>query len=158
MRSFALAILAAVVMYGVTNAQTTDPHFGTWKLNPAKSKRDASQGPAAQSQIRKYEPFEKVGIKITIETVTADGSKTSGGYSGHFDGKPFKTVGSQNFDTVVLKRVDSNTFQSTNSKAGKVYQVITNTVSKDGKTLTVTAKGTNAKGQPFTSISVFDKQ
>jgi hypothetical protein len=33
-----------------------------------------------------------------------------------------------------------------------------NVVSKDGKVLTITAKGTNASGQPVSSIIVYDKQ
>jgi hypothetical protein len=135
-----------------------DPHFGTWKLNIAKSKRDTSQGPVPQNQIRKYEAFEGNGIKFTAETVAADGSKTSGGYAAHFDGKPYKTTGNQNFDTVILKRVDSHTFQNTLSKAGKVYSTVTNTVSKDGKTMTVSSKGTSANGLAFANIVVFDKQ
>jgi len=31
-------------------------------------------------------------------------------------------------------------------------------VSKDGKTMTHRPKGTNAQGQPFNNVSVFEKQ
>jgi hypothetical protein len=31
-------------------------------------------------------------------------------------------------------------------------------VSKDGKVMTITAKGTNANGQPVSDVLVFDKQ
>jgi hypothetical protein len=42
-----------------------------------------------------------------------------------------------------------------NGKQVEFYHVV---VSKDGKTLTVTDKGSDAKGKPFENISVFDKQ
>jgi hypothetical protein len=34
----------------------------------------------------------------------------------------------------------------------------TRVVSKDGKTLTITTKGTNAKGQAYTDVELFDKK
>jgi hypothetical protein len=39
-----------------------------------------------------------------------------------------------------------------------VVQTSTRVVSKDGKTLTLTAKGTNAKGQAVNDVLVFDKR
>jgi hypothetical protein len=41
---------------------------------------------------------------------------------------------------------------------GKVVTVGTNTVSKDGKTLTWSFKGTNPQGQAVTAVQVFDRQ
>jgi len=50
-------------------------------------------------------------------------------------------------------------FEITRKKAGKVVQPGTNTLSADGKTLTVTSKGVSASGQPdSTSVLVYDKQ
>jgi hypothetical protein len=44
-------------------------------------------------------------------------------------------------------------------KTGGKYQVTgKNVISKDGKTLTQTAKGTSAEGKPEASTNVFDKQ
>ncbi len=37
-------------------------------------------------------------------------------------------------------------------------RVGTNTVSKDGKTLTYTSKGTNAQGQAVSGVQVFERQ
>jgi hypothetical protein len=38
-----------------------------------------------------------------------------------------------------------------------VVQTTTRVVSKDGETLTLTVKGTNAKGQTVNDVLVFDK-
>ena len=43
-------------------------------------------------------------------------------------------------------------------KDGKVVQRGTNSVSKDGKTMTTTAKGTSGIGQPLDNVSVVTKQ
>jgi hypothetical protein len=43
-------------------------------------------------------------------------------------------------------------------KAGKQVQTYSRVVSKDGKTMTVTVKGTNAKGQTINNVSVYEKQ
>ena len=47
--------LASIVTLVEPNvfAQSTDPHFGTWKRNIAKSKLDPA-APVAQNQTRKY--------------------------------------------------------------------------------------------------------
>jgi len=41
---------------------------------------------------------------------------------------------------------------------GKQIRVEHIVVSKDGKTLRATIKGTNAQGKPFEQLEVFDKQ
>ena len=67
-------------------------------------------------------------------------------------------TGSADVDMIALKRVDASTVQITQKKAGKVVITGTRVVSKDGKVMTVTAKGTNAKGQKVNSVLVFDKR
>ncbi|HET7220724.1 MAG TPA: hypothetical protein VFJ02_21875 [Vicinamibacterales bacterium] len=42
--------------------------------------------------------------------------------------------------------------------APKSQTTYTRVVSKDGKTMTVTVKGTNAQGQPVNNVVVFEKQ
>ena len=63
-----------------------------------------------------------------------------------------------NADTIALKRIDARTVDVINKKAGKVVQTSRGVVSKDGKMMTVTTKGTNASGQPVLNVTVLDKQ
>ena len=44
------------------------------------------------------------------------------------------------------------------SKGGKVILTTHNTVSADGKTVTVNVKGTSAQGQPVDAVVVYDKR
>jgi len=43
-------------------------------------------------------------------------------------------------------------------KDDKVVATGTSVLSKDGKVLTITTKGTDASGKPFNSVAVYDKQ
>jgi len=152
---------AAVVLLAVGVASPVlaqDAHVGTWKLNLAKSKFEPpSTAPAPQSVTRKYEMFGD-GLKATFETVGADGKQTTATYRAHFDGKDYPFIGNPNFDAIALKRIDASTFESTQKKAGKVVTTGRNVVSQDGKTMTFTSQGTNAQGQPTSTVQVFEKQ
>ena len=58
----------------------------------------------------------------------------------------------------MLFRSDDNTYENTWKKGGKATIMAKVVVSKDGKTLTVTNTGTNAKGQAVSNVVVYDKQ
>jgi hypothetical protein len=146
-------ILAAAV--AVTAAQTVDPRVGSWQLNVAKSKY--SPGPAPKSQTLTIEAAGK-GEKVTSESVTDAGAKTVTEYTAEYDGKPHPIKGSETADSVTLKRVDTHTTERIDSKAGKTVTTYHRAVSKDGKTMTVTLKGTNAKGQAVSNVVVFEKK
>lgn len=137
------------------SAQAADLRIGTWKLNVAKSK--FSPGPPPQSLTVKVEPSGK-GEKVSTEGVAADGKPTMTGYTASFDGKDYPLTGSQIADKVSLKRIDARTTERTDKKDGKVAATLKRVVSQDGKTLTVTVKGTNAQGQAMNNVLVFDKQ
>jgi hypothetical protein len=162
----AAAVVAAVVVLALgvppTVLAQADHHIGTWKLNLAKSNSTPPPTtPPPQSVVRTYEPFEGKGIKATFVTIAADGTRTTTSFSAHFDGKDYPWTGTPptGLASIALKRVDAYTWAATNK--GKVTGVIntgTNTVSKDGKTLTYTSKGTNAQGQPVSGVQVFERQ
>jgi hypothetical protein len=48
--------------------------------------------------------------------------------------------------------------KSTQKKGGKVIGATTRTVSKDGKVLTLTSKGTSPSGVPYDNVMVYDRQ
>lgn len=152
-------VLALGVVLGADianlSAQASDPRMGTWKLNVAKSK--FSPGPAPQALTVKVEPSGQ-GEKVTAEFVNADGTRTTTEYTANFDGKDYPLTGSQIADTVSLKRIDARTTDRIDKKGGKVAQTLRRVVSQDGKTMTVTTKGTNAQGQAVNNIVVFGKE
>jgi hypothetical protein len=105
--------------------------------------------------------FEPAGEGVTVlaDVVGADGKATQTSYTGNYDGKDYPIEGTNTgADTVSLKRIDAWTTQRIDKKGGKVVTTLTRKVSTDGKTLTVTVKGTNAKGQPVNNVVVLTKQ
>jgi hypothetical protein len=132
-----------------------DPVIGTWKLNVAKSKY--SPGPTPKSATITYEASGD-GITRTGQTVGADGQTTAFSYTAQYDGKDYPVTGNPNADTISLKRINAYTSEATLKKSGKVTTTARRVVSKDGKILTLTLKGTNAQGQKVNTISVYDKQ
>jgi hypothetical protein len=149
-RNVILSILS--VALGLAAA---DPAIGTWKLNVAKSKY--RPGPAPKGATITYEASGD-GVKRTGETVKADGQTTSFSYTAQYDGKDYPVTGNPNADTIVLKRINDYTSEATLKRGGKVTTTARRVVSKDGKTLTLTLKGTNAQGQTVNSVSVYEKQ
>ena len=151
----AVALFAAVASAPV-HAQA-NPLVGSWKLNLTKSKFDP--GPAPTSLTRTVEAQDG-GVKYTFAGVGADGKPLSYGFSVKFDGKDNPINGSMptGADTISATRTDSNHFVATLKKAGKVIGSSEVTVSKDGKTTTVDAKGTTAAGVKTHDVQVFDKQ
>ena len=149
--------LSALLGADIANvsAQASDPRIGTWKLNAAKSKY--SPGPAPHALTVNVEPSGQ-GEKVATEFVNADGTRTTTEYTANFDGKDYPLTGSQIADTVSLKRSNARTTVRTDKKGGTVAQTLRRVVSKDGKTMTVTTKGTNAQGQAVNNVAVFEKQ
>lgn len=156
-RTTTLGWVLTIVMASMISlsAQTSDPLIGSWKLNVAKSR--FSPGPPPKSGTIKYEPTGQ-GIEVTTDGVNAEGVHTATHYTANWDGKDYPILGSQTADTVSLKRIDRYTTERTDKKSGKVVATLRRGVSQDGKTMTITTKGTNAQGQAVNTVVVYEKQ
>jgi hypothetical protein len=148
-------LLALAVPAAIASAQAPDPVLGTWKLNVAKSTYSA--GGAPKSQTRVYTAAGK-GYKLAIKGVDADGKATSSEFTAAYDGKFYAVTGNPTIDSIMVKRVDANTIEATQTKAGKLVAKTSRVISKDGKTITSTAKGTNAAGKAYTNVEIFERQ
>lgn len=132
-----------------------DNWLGTWKLDVAKSK--ASPGPGPKSLMLKFDATP-AGIKLTTDSVSAEGKAIHGGYVSKFDGKDVPWEGNPEADMASPKKIDDNSYENTWKKGGKVTIVAKVVVSKDGKTLTVTQTGTDSKGRAVNYTAVYDRQ
>jgi hypothetical protein len=150
-------VALSLVTSGLLLAQS-NPSIGTWQMNVAKSKY--RPGPAPKSQTGKYEAVGN-GVKVTVEGIAGDGSKIAYSYTANYDGKDYPVTGTgtpSGEDTIALKRIDANTFTATGKKAGRVVTTNRAVYSQDGKSRTITSKGTSASGQPTNNVTVYDKQ
>jgi ketosteroid isomerase-like protein len=136
-------------------ATSTDPRVGTWNLNVAKSK--FSPGPPSRSLILTVEP-SGMGEKVTAQIVDGSGTRTETQYTANYDGKESPLIGAPSPTMVSLRRIDSHRTERTDTRDGKVIQTFSRVVSTDGKTMTVTVKGTNAQGRAINDVLIFEKQ
>ena len=165
MASFALTprvaglILAVCVVTTFSShafAQGPNPLIGVWTLNVSKS--TFSPGPPPKSATRTYTQNGD-GLKFVTGGVNADGSaQNNQSWAAHFDGKEYPNVGNPASDMVTITMVGASTMDATYKKGGKVTNTIRFTVSKDGKTMTMSQGGTNNAGLPVSNFQVFDKQ
>ncbi len=148
-------MLAMVGAAAAASAQPSDPVFGTWVLNVAKS--TYSPGPGPKSGTRTYSAVTN-GYKFSSKGIDAQGKPTTGDFTAHFDGRYYPRSGSATVDSIMVKRIDANTTESTQKKGNKVVVHTQRKISKDGKTMTATATGTNADGKAYKNVEVFDKK
>ncbi|MBA3255824.1 MAG: hypothetical protein H0T64_04130 [Pyrinomonadaceae bacterium] len=128
--------------------------MGTWKLNEAKSKI----APGVQKNHTVV--YEAAGddVKVTVDGIDRDGKPAHNEWTGKFDGKDYPVTGDPVSDMRSYKRVNDRTLALTIKKDGKVTVTGRIVESADGKTRTVTTRGTDAEGKKFKSIAVYDKQ
>jgi hypothetical protein len=147
-----LSILGLGLIAG--QAAAGDNWVGTWKMNAAKSK----VGPnAMRTQTLKFETTAD-GIKLTSDSTDPDGKALHGSYTSKFDGKDVPWAGNPMADTASPRRIDANRYENVWKLAAKVTITSKVSVSKDGKTLTIHQKGTDAKGAAIDSVAVYDRQ
>jgi len=153
-----MAMLCLVVVFATALSQAglaqSNPWLGIWKLNLAKSTYPAGQVPKSSTY-----NFQVTGANLTntVETVDAAGNSIKTVNPHIYDGQPHPLTG-PNVDTRSYTRVDANTVISASVKGGKLVQVTTIVLSQDGRTITTTGRGVDAKGQQVNSVAVYDKQ
>ncbi len=149
-------MIATVAMAAV--AFCADNTLGTWKLNAAKSKAAAGQSPIKSLTVMRVAAGD--AVKVSVKGEREDGAKIDAGYTAKYGGKAVKMTGSGlPYDTLALKQVDADTVTDTRSKKGGKYKGTgTFAVAKDGKSATLSTKGTGADGKPFEAMTAYDKQ
>lgn len=150
-----LCVLIAITSLSVIAA---DNSLGTWKRNTDKSKYNPMPPNPFKSQTMVREAADG-GVKITSKGQRADGTPVETTYTLKYDGKPVSVTGTgSQFDTISMKQIDANTFMSETRKTGGKYHTTGKTViSKDGKTMTNTSKGTDSEGKPLSFTIVYER-
>jgi hypothetical protein len=149
---FALCLAVPSLMLAEDN-----PVIGTWKLNAEKSKYS---GVPAPTSLTRTVTADGDSVKYSFEGTGSDGAALSYSFTIKYDGKDYPITGSgmpYGADHIAIKRVSSNKFSATLKKDAKVVGTSTSMVSKDGKTTTLSGKGT-VDGKAVSSTQVYDKQ
>ena len=131
-----------------------NPVLGTWTLNLEKSKFTGMPTPKS---LTRTVSADGDSVKYSYEGTGADGAALTYGFTVKFDGKDYPVTGSAapyGADQIVIKKISSHKYSATLKKAGKTVGTSAVVVSADGKTTTLTGKGTNGTS----SLQVYDKQ
>jgi len=176
MREIILSMLLIASLGATTNAQAAtgqgteqskiDPMVGTWKLNLEKSKF-TSDYPAPKSETILIEQQDG-GVKVTADPINFRGKPAHVIYSLMFDGKDYPVTGAPqdaefgfgnaSTDTVAVKRMNPRTVSVIRKQNGKVVSTQKIAISKDGKERISDWMAKNAKGEPITWMTIFDRQ
>ena len=151
----AVVAACALAMNVTSTAQAPDPLVGTWKLDVAKS--TYKPGPAPKSTTVVISPAEGKALKIAVDAEMPDGPM-KWSYTNTRDGKETPVTGNPNYDAVKVTQVSLTEGTIQYMKGGKPSLTAKTSVSKDGKTLTVTTTGTNAAGQAVHNVAHYTKQ
>ena len=141
-------------------AQAADSFVGKWELNKAKSKSSELSGPelVAETLVMKARPDG--GRTLNLIQRFKDGTTVTWDYTCTDDGKECPaTISNGAYDTVSVKRVDAQKVIAVMTKKGGQYKVTDRvTMSKDGKSFSGTAEGTDANGKPVSGTFFFDRK
>lgn len=122
-----IAVLLAVLIGMPTAAAGQgESRFGQWRMQ--------SDAPPPASNIMTYEPWGEGGMKITVASTNGQGSSSEWGYTTLFDGD-FRAVDGQDGSETAVEVIDERSTRITNRRNGRVTQVIINTLSDDGNTI-----------------------
>jgi hypothetical protein len=149
---FLIAILLGAVSLSAGFQQ--DLVLGTWVLNVEKSSYDP--GPSPRSQTRTYETVPE-GIRATIVTVDAKGQSMTARYTADYDSLEHPLTGSTTVDAIALKKIDARTAEATLTHARKVIGTARRVISPDGKTMTITFRGSGEDGRQVVNVAVYEK-
>jgi hypothetical protein len=148
----ASGLVAIVALLAASpSAQRTNPRFGKWKLK--------SDAPAPSSNIMTYEPSGANGMKITIDAVNREGTKSQWYYTTNFDGKDEPVTGNPGTDTGSVRVINDRINEIIYKKDGRISQVLTNVLSPDGTTIGIIYMRMNAEGKTTNvTFATYEKQ
>ena len=140
-----------------------DPFNGSWKLNVAQSKMQVAT--ASKSELIHYEIVGDEERFVSEAVTTKDESESIKYNARYDDGKayPFTiTINGKVTNpgaTTMLRKIDPWTRERYNVRGGKPVLASRRTVSKDGKTMTITILNVDPQGKEvIVETRILDKQ
>jgi hypothetical protein len=110
--------------------------IGTWQLDLAKSRYNPGPGPSSETRIYARDAD---GVKGTIRRRYADGREEVIEYRADFDHE-YPVSGTEAYDAIRFKRIDSHTAEAVLSHAGRVFGTARRVIAKDGQSMTITVR------------------
>jgi len=154
----AIIVAVLVVAFAAISIAADDPFVGIWKQGLARIPNRATSRGILLSQTLTI-TTQGNGYKMVIYAEFVDAKPTHSESVVNLDGQERQVTGEPGYDATMGSRVDAKTFDLVTKKAGKEVSSMRYAVSEDGKTLTLSMKAKNAKGEDVSGVSsVFDRQ
>ena len=130
-----------------------DQLLGAWGLIVAKSKY--RPGPAPSSETRTY---VRSGTNVlgVIRRAFPDGRSVQIEYTANYD-REYPVTGTEEYDHIVLKRIDNYTSEAVLSHAGRVFGTARRVIAADGKSMTITFRRDSESGVSVLNFATYEK-
>ena len=142
-----------------------DPIIGIWKLNVANSIFSPVLLKALNETVQKEatEIYRLVGdqIELTVENTMTGGGRISGRYTWPRYGgvaKAQEDVASFTGVTIIETVIAPGEWYATFLKNDRQFMVVHKVVGIDGKTMSLSSRGTDDQGKPFDQMVVYNRQ
>jgi hypothetical protein len=156
----AVAVVVALALSAAPAAQRApasskmpDHLVGVWQLNLAKSRYFPGPPPTSETRTYTREGESVVGV---IRRAFQDGRRERIEYTANFD-REYPVMGTDNYDHVVLKRIDEYTSEAVLSHAGRVYGVARRVIASNARTMTITFRRENQSGPSVFNVVHYDR-
>ncbi len=139
-----LLLLVGALAFTATDAAAQgESRFGQWRMQ--------SDAPPPSSNIMTYEAWGDGGMKVTVASTNSRGQSSEWGYMTLFDGQ-FRAVEGQEGSETAVEVINDRSTRIINRRNGRVTQVIINTLSEDGNTISNEYVRMDAEGK-ITGVS-----
>ena len=152
-KTFGLILTICLLSAGACFA---DPHKGTWKLDPGKSK--LGKGSERNNVVNYEYEFPGLRTKCLIDGVDGRGHSFHSVWEGRFDGKDYPVTGDPNSDARSYTKVNENTADFMVKKGGKEVAHGRIVVAADEKSRTVTSWSTGPNGKKVKTVAFYNKE
>ena len=154
-------LVVALIAVGTTSVltaqsrstQAPDQLVGAWRLDLAKSRY--RPGPAPTSETRTYVRSGENVVGVILRTFP-DGRRERIEYTADYD-REYPVMGTEDYDHVVLKRIDRYTSEAVLSHAGRVFGTARRVIAANGASMTITFRRDSETGVSVLNVAYYDK-
>ena len=147
----AFALLSAPPLFGQTSEW-----LGTWTLDLQKSVYNPGPAPYRRATMS-VQPLDAGRVRFAYDFVYPRGGVQHLEWDGRFDGRDYLVQGAEEYMTYAYRQTGDRTYEIVAKLDSRVTAVASVTIAADGRTLTTTTKGRNARGQELVNTTVYEK-
>jgi hypothetical protein len=151
--SFIAVGTGAVLTAQSPSPKEPDQLVGAWRLDVAKSRY--RPGPAPISETRTYVRQGENVLGVILREF-ANGRRERIEYTANYD-REYPVTGTDDYDMVVLKRIDRFTSEAVLSHAGRVFGTARRVIAADGKSMTITFRRDSETGVSVLNSAYYDR-